>query len=167
MQTLRCCIFIVNHLYRLHNDASSDAAAVRCRPSFIFTMILMRALVMRTDVARLIVRIRAAGQPRMPEQFIRRNMAGPSQATVSRDEVVISGLSGRLPESDNIAEFRDNLMKGVDMASDDNRRWNPSKEEIGLTVIARNVLVNCCTCRQKSVCAARMCSSYTTSAGSH
>ena len=41
------------------------------------------------------------------------------------DEVVISGLSGRLPESDNIAEFRENLFKGIDMVTDDNRRWEP------------------------------------------
>ena len=43
------------------------------------------------------------------------------------DEVVISGLSGRLPESDNIAEFRENLFIGVDMVTEDARRWEPGQ----------------------------------------
>jgi len=40
-------------------------------------------------------------------------------------EVVISGLSGRLPESDNIAEFREHLINGDDMITEDDRRWEP------------------------------------------
>jgi len=40
-------------------------------------------------------------------------------------EVVISGLSGRLPESDNIATFREHLINGDDMITEDNRRWQP------------------------------------------
>ncbi|XP_060839445.1 fatty acid synthase-like isoform X1 [Rhopalosiphum padi] len=39
------------------------------------------------------------------------------------DEIVISGISGRLPESDSIAEFRENLYAGVDLVTDDERRW--------------------------------------------
>ncbi|XP_022172738.1 fatty acid synthase-like isoform X2 [Myzus persicae] len=39
------------------------------------------------------------------------------------DEVVISGISGRFPESNSIAEFRENLYSGVDMVTDDERRW--------------------------------------------
>ncbi|KAE9527019.1 hypothetical protein AGLY_013667 [Aphis glycines] len=39
------------------------------------------------------------------------------------DEVVISGISGRFPESNSIAEFRENLFAGVDMVTDDDRRW--------------------------------------------
>ena len=42
-----------------------------------------------------------------------------------KDEIVITGLSGRLPESDSIDEFRENLMNHVDMISEDNRRWTP------------------------------------------
>lgn len=38
-------------------------------------------------------------------------------------DIVITGLSGRLPESSNIEEFADNLFKGVDMVNDDPRRW--------------------------------------------
>jgi len=40
-------------------------------------------------------------------------------------EVVISGLSGRLPESDNIAMFREHLINGDDMITEDDRRWQP------------------------------------------
>lgn len=39
------------------------------------------------------------------------------------DEVVISGISGRFPESNSIAEFRENLFAGVDLVTDDDRRW--------------------------------------------
>lgn len=42
-------------------------------------------------------------------------------------EVVISGISCRLPESDNMAEFREHLVKGEDMVTDDGRRWEPGK----------------------------------------
>ncbi|XP_030748269.1 fatty acid synthase-like [Sitophilus oryzae] len=46
------------------------------------------------------------------------------------EEVVISGLSGKYPESRNVYEFRDNLFNKVDMVTDDNRRWNPTHPEI-------------------------------------
>ncbi|WAQ95725.1 FAS-like protein [Mya arenaria] len=39
--------------------------------------------------------------------------------------VVISGVSCRLPQSDNMHEFRDNLMNGVDMVTEDSTRWQP------------------------------------------
>jgi len=35
-------------------------------------------------------------------------------------------FSGRLPESSNIEEFKENLMKGIDMVTDDERRWSSS-----------------------------------------
>ncbi|XP_077022384.1 fatty acid synthase [Tamandua tetradactyla] len=38
-------------------------------------------------------------------------------------EVVVAGMSGKLPESDNLQEFWDNLIGGVDMVTDDDRRW--------------------------------------------
>ena len=50
---------------------------------------------------------------------------------VSRSEnVVICGISCRLPESDNMEEFRDNLMNGVDMVTEDDRRWKPGRSKI-------------------------------------
>ncbi|XP_031635247.1 fatty acid synthase-like [Contarinia nasturtii] len=39
------------------------------------------------------------------------------------DEIVISGISGRFPESSSIEEFKANLFNGVDMVNDDPRRW--------------------------------------------
>lgn len=39
------------------------------------------------------------------------------------DDVVITGIGGRYPESNNVDEFWENLMAGVDMATADNRRW--------------------------------------------
>ncbi|XP_055874982.1 fatty acid synthase-like [Biomphalaria glabrata] len=56
------------------------------------------------------------------------NRLGPNLPEfVYNGEVAISGISGRLPESDNMAEFRDHLLKNEDMVTADNRRW-----EVGL-----------------------------------
>lgn len=43
------------------------------------------------------------------------------------EEIVIAGISGRLPESNNLEEFWENLINGVDMVTEDNRRWKPGK----------------------------------------
>lgn len=39
------------------------------------------------------------------------------------DEIVISGIAGRFPESDNIKQLQNNLFNKVDLGSDDCRRW--------------------------------------------
>lgn len=39
------------------------------------------------------------------------------------DDIVISGIGGRFPESDNIDELASNLLNGVDMVTRDGRRW--------------------------------------------
>lgn len=39
------------------------------------------------------------------------------------EDVVIAGIAGRLPESENLEEFWENLVGGVDMVTDDERRW--------------------------------------------
>ncbi|CAN9508637.1 unnamed protein product [Ophioblennius macclurei] len=41
------------------------------------------------------------------------------------EDIVIAGISGRLPESDNLQEFWENLINGVDMVTEDDRRWKP------------------------------------------
>lgn len=41
----------------------------------------------------------------------------------SEIDVVISGFSGRYPESSTVEEFRHNLYAGIDMVNDDERRW--------------------------------------------
>ncbi|XP_032822786.2 fatty acid synthase [Petromyzon marinus] len=40
-------------------------------------------------------------------------------------EVVIAGMAGKLPEADNLNEFWENLINGVDMVTEDDRRWKP------------------------------------------
>lgn len=39
------------------------------------------------------------------------------------DDIVISGISGRFPESENIDELKENLYNNVDMVTEDDRRW--------------------------------------------
>lgn len=50
------------------------------------------------------------------------NSNGPSDDNTV--EVVISGMSGRLPESSTIEQFQENLFNGVDMVTDESRRWS-------------------------------------------
>lgn len=46
-------------------------------------------------------------------------------AASAADEVVLTGLSGRLPESGSIDEFAQQLFEGVDLVTADDRRWTP------------------------------------------
>lgn len=41
------------------------------------------------------------------------------------DDIVISGISGRLPKSGSIEEFKKNLYEGIDCVSDSDGRWKP------------------------------------------
>lgn len=44
-------------------------------------------------------------------------------AYTMENDIVISGFSGRLPESSTIEEFKDQLFEGIDLVTDDERRW--------------------------------------------
>lgn len=46
------------------------------------------------------------------------------------DEIVISGISGRFPNSDNMCDFSHNLYNKIDMVDDDERRWRHTNTEI-------------------------------------
>lgn len=46
------------------------------------------------------------------------------------DSIVISGISGRFPRSNNMREFADNLFNKSDMADDSEIRWNHFYPEI-------------------------------------
>ncbi|XP_031329996.1 fatty acid synthase-like [Photinus pyralis] len=46
------------------------------------------------------------------------------------EEVVITGMAGRFPESDDIYQYRSNIYNKVDMITSDNRRWLPTNPEI-------------------------------------
>ena len=69
-------------------------------------------------------------------------MDQPVDASSNTDDVVISGISCRLPESDNMKEFRDHLMNGDDMVTpEDNRRWPPGKSlEFGSNIFQYKLL---------------------------
>ena len=41
------------------------------------------------------------------------------------DDIVVSGISGRLPESDNLEEFWKHLINKDNLVTEDNRRWEP------------------------------------------
>jgi len=43
------------------------------------------------------------------------------------DEIVISGISGRYPESSNVNEFWTNLMSGQELVTIDDKRWPVGK----------------------------------------
>ncbi len=45
------------------------------------------------------------------------------------EQIVISGIGGRFPESDTVDEFANNLYNKVDMIVDDDRRW-PTGQKI-------------------------------------
>lgn len=65
----------------------------------------------------------------MPAQFesanspIARDPVINGNTQYLQDDIVISGFSGRFPESDSIDELKKNLFEGVDMVTDDERRW--------------------------------------------
>lgn len=40
-----------------------------------------------------------------------------------KENIVISGISGRYPDSDDIEKFWSNLMNGVPLYTADDRRW--------------------------------------------
>ncbi|XP_011858384.1 PREDICTED: probable polyketide synthase 18 [Vollenhovia emeryi] len=73
----------------------------------------------------------------MPVQFESVNSSATRESTFgngipySNDgDIVITGISGRLPRSSNIEEFKENLMKGIDMVSDDDCRWSADMHEL-------------------------------------
>src|SRR2546427_465989 len=43
------------------------------------------------------------------------------------EDIVISGIAGRFPESDTLDEFADNLYKNINMITLDDRRWPVGK----------------------------------------
>lgn len=52
----------------------------------------------------------------------------------SMDYVVISGISCRLPQSENIAEFKKHLMRGDDLLTE-NKRWESGTLKISTNVV--------------------------------
>lgn len=46
-----------------------------------------------------------------------------SCADIDPEEIVISGIAGRFPGSDNIKQFQENLFNKVDLVSNQHNRW--------------------------------------------
>lgn len=57
------------------------------------------------------------------------------------DDVVITGISGKFPESNNMEEFKRNLFDGVDMVTDDERRWPTGNNKTIVKVIHIYILI--------------------------
>ena len=53
---------------------------------------------------------------------------------LNQSEMVVSGISCRLPECDNMSEFWYNLLNKVDMVTEDDRRWKPGMYQINDTL---------------------------------
>lgn len=54
------------------------------------------------------------------------------------EDIVISGIAGRFPESDNIKHLQENLFDKIDLGTDDERRWLHSNIYLILPVIYIN-----------------------------
>lgn len=46
----------------------------------------------------------------------------------NHDEIVISGISGRFPECNNVEEFKEALMKGKDLVTVNEKRYPKGKK---------------------------------------
>lgn len=57
------------------------------------------------------------------------------------DDIVISGIGGRFPESDNLDELANNLIDNIDMVTRDERRW-----PIGMFCFFFFIHFICCCC---------------------
>jgi len=42
------------------------------------------------------------------------------------EEIVISGIAGRFPNSDNLKELKDNILNKMDLGTSDHNRWKNS-----------------------------------------
>lgn len=42
----------------------------------------------------------------------------------AEEEIVISGISGRFPNTNNLKELKENLLNKMDLGSNDHGRWN-------------------------------------------
>lgn len=55
----------------------------------------------------------------------------PIKLNIYKGDVVVSGMGGRFPESDDIEEFKKNLYDGVDMVTMDGKQWPAGKSHLG------------------------------------
>jgi len=55
---------------------------------------------------------------------------GITEPKSEEDPIVITGISGRFPESDNLEELKENLFAGIDMVTSDDRRFKSCKSSV-------------------------------------
>lgn len=53
------------------------------------------------------------------------------------EPIVISGMSGRFPESDSTDEFAQNMYNNLDLITEDDRRWPTSESKMFFDIILR------------------------------
>lgn len=63
----------------------------------------------------------------MVEDSVRQN-GWKNRMVEPGEEIVISGISGRFPESRNMKHFQENLFNKVDLITDEARRWTLGKD---------------------------------------
>ena len=56
-----------------------------------------------------------------------KNVSGIVSLLRNSEDIVISGVAGRFPESDTMDEFAANLFNNIDMITEDDRRWPKGK----------------------------------------
>lgn len=59
----------------------------------------------------------------MPEMSVTKSTKRFYKVPEPGEEIVISGMAGRFPDSDNMEELKKNLLNKVDLVSGDARRW--------------------------------------------
>jgi len=61
---------------------------------------------------------------------------------INDEDIVISGISGVFPESDNVIELADNLFAKRDLVTEDDRRWKKGTNLMSLKIVAYNAIIN-------------------------
>ena len=61
--------------------------------------------------------------PKQLEQRVQYRAKQKLPEWMVKEDIVISGISGRFPESDTVEEFEYNLYHNIDMVVEDERRW--------------------------------------------
>lgn len=62
------------------------------------------------------------------------------------EEVVITGISGFYPDSDNVTDFAEKLFNKVDLISDDDRRWKLGNTTVTFVLVERHKGFNSAMC---------------------
>ena len=58
-------------------------------------------------------------------------------------DIVISGIGGRYPMSDNVEQFWSNLLSGVEMSTIDDSRYEPGKSTVKPRYRLHRLLTRC------------------------